>query len=509
LIAVRLLADEGQLLCREVHRADLAAGEEWWPTLSKALADLPRSLHGLPCTLVLPHNLPLVKWVALPAVEPFLLRATLADALGLDQPFPHEDYVWDHIGASGDGHYVFAEQRVQLAPIFDLLATAGFYPDGAIPPLMADFSRALRVAATRTSNLLHLGIGEGSTTLILTGGKRPYLRYVNFGWDRLFADGEGDLGGERWARALRSWLAGQKVGDEDLQRAAERRGMEFFTALHEEILRTEMHQIHHLGGKHFPEFFFYGSGDNSLLLQLLQEKYRAKGHAFQPEDHCTLARSVRARAGRLDSLIWMRLLEAGTFQGSVPCPFLPQFIRRRKLAAQVRGVATAATALLWGMLLVGIAYHGLEGSLLAGQRQELVQAHSRATVLAKRYALVRKEEERLVENFTRIDTVRQRQENWLRLFSDLQTVLARAGDAWLEEFQLEGDRQSPHARIALTGKLLLPRDGDAAAREGLDRLLAGLQILRWVNAVENVVILPREGFLQAFHCSLVLQNLQL
>jgi hypothetical protein len=335
------------------------------------------------------------------------------------------------------------------------------------------------------------------------------LRYLNFGWDRLFAPREGEANGERWERALQGWLAGQKVGDEDLQEAVQRRGLEFFAALHGEILRTEMHQIHHLGGKHFSEFFFYGSGDNSLLIRLLEEKYRAKGNAFRPEEHCALVRSVRARAGRVDSLTWMRLLEAGTFRSSSPSPFLPQFIRRRRLAAQVHGVATAATALLWGALLAGIAYHSAEGNLLAGQRQTLVQAHSQATILAKRHDLARKEGERLAENFTRIDAVRQRQENWLRLFSGLEAALGRVGDAWLEELQPAGDKISPHSRIAIAGRLLLPRDGDAAAREGLDRLLAGLRDLRWVNAVEDVAILPREGFLQAFRCTLVLRNLQL
>jgi hypothetical protein len=444
-------------------------------------------------------------------VEPFLLRATLADALGLDQAFPHEDYVWDHVGADGNGYYVFAEERTQLAPLFNLLAEADFYPDGALPPLMADFSRALQVAATRKGNLLHLSISDHSTTLILTGGKRPYLRYLNFGWDRLHAVREGDVAtdGAELAKALQNWRAGHKMGESDLQEAAERRGLEFFAALHEEIMRTEMHQIHHLGGKHFPEFFFYGDGDNSLLVRLLEERYRAKGHVFLPEEYCVLSRSARTAGNRIGALTWMRLLEAGTFQGSIPSPFLPGFIRRRKFVSQLQNVATAVVALLWGALAVGIAYYSAESNLLERQRLALVPVYSRATVLAKRQELVRKERERLVENFIRIDAVRQRQENWLRIFADLQTVLASVGDAWLEELHLEENKYNPSCKIAIAGRLLLPREADSAAREGLERLLAGLQGLRWVNTVENMAILPRTGFLQAFRCTLALRDLQL
>jgi hypothetical protein len=509
LAAARIFIDEGQILGKEVYTAELAAGDDWWTTVSKALAELPNTFRNRPCTLILPHHFPLVKWVTIPPVEPFLERATLADAIELELPIKRDDYAWDYIGAGGGGYYIFAEKRTQLAPIFDLCAAADFYPDNAILPPMADFSRALRLARERDANLLHLCIDGTSTTLILTGGKRPYLRYLNFGWDRLFADLE-EGGGEPWQAALKNWLAGRPCGE--WQDAAERRGQEFFSALSQEILRTEMHQIHHLAGKHFLEILFHGSGDCSTLERLLEGKCRVPVRSFLPEEHCKFSRSLRARARQIGALSWMRLLEAGIFHGSSPPPFLPHFIQRRRFISQVHGLVVAATALLWGALTIGIAYHNAEHNLLERQRLELVKIRAQACLLSKRNTLAMAGTERLVQNFSRIEEVRRRQENWLRLFADLSKTLASVEDAWLDDFSPEMPRvpQLQIGRIAIAGRLLLgSKNEDDVAKERLARLLAGLQKLAWVAAIEDVAILPREGFLQAFRCVLVLRNVPL
>jgi hypothetical protein len=110
-------------------------------------------------------------------------------------------------------------------------------------------------------------------------------------------------------------------------------------------------------------------------------------------------------------------------------------------------------------------------------------------------------------NFELMDTLRTRQESWLRLLAGLEEALVRADGAWLEELQTIP--ASPlSSKITLRGRLLLPA-GKGPAKDATDRLNGLVQAIRNVAGVEEVADLafpPKTSNFQPFSCTLILES---
>ncbi|MDR0428413.1 MAG: hypothetical protein LBG86_00020, partial [Puniceicoccales bacterium] len=176
------------------HELSNESQESWWKSVAAALTKLPKTFCHFPCKLILPHTLPLVKCISHHSVSPSFRRSMIADAMEMELPIHENEFAWDYIPVEkspsqrGSLSYVFAERRSQLEPLFDVLASAHIYPYDAVLPISIDLFTNLQRHTQEKGFTLQICIEENVISLVLNGGKQPYMRYLNYGWGRVVGD---------------------------------------------------------------------------------------------------------------------------------------------------------------------------------------------------------------------------------------------------------------------------------------------------------------------------------
>jgi hypothetical protein len=492
----------------------------WMDFVADALSKMPSRFRRTPCTVILPHLEPLLKWISVPPVEPNFLRSTVADAMEVDLPIREDEFAWDFLlsteSGSELGGYVFAERRSNIAPLFDLLASEYAYVDGAIIPLMADFSELCHRSKSGKMEL-QLCIGDTFTTIALSGGTRPYMRYLSYGWNKLFGSAATESKG-LWGSALQEavigWLGEKKVDQATGDEAKERIG-QFLDSIAKEVAETELQYVHNFSGKHAPVAYVFSSVTASARLkQMLGERLKATIKSF---DRSVLSLPLMATKSieKVDDLTLMRLLWPCGLEmrtASRKSPFVPEFIvNRRATEKMLRKIASALTiaiaALAVGMVaLVGkklLVHHEIKTIAIQRAQEEAVYSHLRS-VDGKLEAVKRQ--------FVCMETIRKRQDAWLLVFSDLQDALTATGDAWLTDFRSPGkaglSKELTQTTAHISGYLFIRESHDKSSEDVVSRMNQLVKNLRACSSVVDVcdiVFPPQTGQLQPFQCMLTLE----
>jgi hypothetical protein len=495
----------------------------WTDSVAAALAKMPGRFRRAPCTVILPHLEPLAKWISVPPVELHLLRSTVADAMEVDLPIREDEFCWDFLLAnSGGGElggYVFAERRSSAAPIFDLMASEFTYPDRAIIPLMADFSELSRWAKSGTMEL-QLCIGDTFTTIGFSGGSRPYMRYLSYGWDRLLGEtateGNG-LWGAELCEAVKKWLLGQEIsadGEADVTGRVEK----FLDGLVEEVMKTELQYVHSFGGKHISiARLISAMAQSPRLEKMLSGKLKAD---VQPFDRSVLVLPFFSHKfnGKVDDLTAMRLLWACGLEMRSPSrrsPFVPDStLWRRGRERFLQRVSTALAAVIVA-LAIGLVGLNAKRLLVLREIHEIAVQRSQEEVVFARLREIDCKLAATKAQFHCIDSIRRRQGLWLQIFSDLQGAIIATGGAWLTDFRVPGKVGAPTevdpATAHISGCLLIGEVNDNAAASVIDRMNGLIQNLRSCDAiseVSDIVFPPQQGQLQPFQCQLTLRTVK-
>jgi hypothetical protein len=519
---------DGVLRLQNFYRAPVSGdfGDSgWWESVSNAISLMPNVFRKHPCSVVLPHFSPLLRWITVPPVERRLLRETLAEALEVDLPVQEQDFSWDFLDCGGEGHggYIFAERKAALAPLFDLLAAMDVFPDGAAPPLMADFFTARQ--HTSKEMALQLCLGDAVSSLTFTGGVRPYMRYVHCGWQQLCAPVEGEEpdgpSPEVILDALSTWLAGKEIDDEALRRRFEGRRERFFAVLAEEIEKTELQYIHRFGGRHMEKLYLCsGAPDSERLRDLFGQQHQTQVVRMAPWMTIKMTRSSKKIAGEIDDLTWMRLL--GTIGGDLGsqtamAAFLPEFVLRRRQRSQYYRLATALVLFVWAILGFSSIYRFSQNQILESHLKDIRGRQAKVKVIALQMDALDSQREVMRMNFDRIDLIRRRQESWLRLFAELQEAMGESKDIWLEDFHMTNPRETAvggeSPSVALRGYALIrtPKQSGAGAKtvEQINGLFQRLRNTESIAEVADIALTPSEGYLQPFRCRLILRRNEL
>jgi hypothetical protein len=493
----------------------------WRESLEKALAAMPSCFRRFPCTVVLPHSEPLLKWIEIPAVERHLLRDTLAEAMEIDLPIQEQDFAWEFLGAQEEegklGGYVFAERRAKILPIFDLMASECTYPDGALLPLMADFAEMERRAEGGAVEL-QLCIGENCTSIGFIGGSRPYLRYLSYGWDRLLGgtgpEGKG-MGWSTFYDALDGWLLGKRMAEAE-QKEVEGRLGAFLDQLVQEVTQTELQYVHNFAGRHAEAVrLFSAMAHSDRLGKLLGERLKAEVFLWD-RSVLSLPPLSQKAADCVDDLTWMRLLWAcgGPMRSSTErSPFLPEYVREKRLRETVLRKTTAVLATLAVVLGLGAVWQHVNVLLLHDEIKRSTWQRSHERDLYEKLHEADLQLEELKNCFLAVDTIQQRQEDWLRLFSELETALHNVKDAWLNGFRVISTRESVMERdpsvVHISGYLLIRGTHDLSAAGQADRmntLVRNLKNCPSVAELSDILFPPQQGQLQPFQCRLTLTH---
>jgi hypothetical protein len=251
------------------------------------------------------------------------------------------------------------------------------------------------------------------------------------------------------------------------------------------------------------------------LGKLLGEKLKAEVFLWD-RNILSLPPFAQKAANCVDDLTWMRLLWAcgGPMPTSTELSsFLPGYVREKRLRETVLRKTTAALAVLAVVLGLGIICQGVNALLLRSEIKRTTWQRSQQEKLCAELRGTDLRIEELKNYFLAIDTIQQRQEDWLRLFSELEMALYDVKDAWLTGFRVMSTRESVMERdpsvVHISGYMLIRETHDPSAANHVDRmntLIRNLKNCPSVTDLSEILFPPQQGQLQPFQCRLTLTH---
>jgi hypothetical protein len=253
------------------------------------------------------------------------------------------------------------------------------------------------------------------------------------------------------------------------------------------------------------------------ILQLLSERHKLQAVRKNPLSMLSVTRSMRKDAFSIDDLTWMRMLRITTNDlGGVygRSQFLPNTVFKQRIKAHCLRACFAATLFLWTVLGLGILYRSSQSYFLNGFLQQISAERVRAKVLAQQVGQIKAQRDVFRKNFDRIDAIRRKQENYLRLFFDLQDCLSSVSDAWLENFRMHNSREvitkGEQPSIYISGYLLVHEpdnpDVDSLVLGRFNELMQFFRSCKNIDDVTDINLLAQERHLQPFSCRLLLNR---
>jgi hypothetical protein len=422
----------------------------------------------------------------------------LTDAIEMDLPIKADAFAWDffplHEYATDKRFlsYVFAERWYQVNPIFDAFLRAKIFPKGALVPLAAEFSSAL---AARSGNFLQLCIDETATSLIFTGGERPYVRCLPYGWDRVLQDRDDEVQWDNWIKnkcpECESFAA--KAGN-------------FFHELAKEIHTCELYYFHRLQGRPHRQMTIVSSRAGvefwirSLKKYLTHEPdiiHTSEGWAYPTFSH----------GEALDEITRMHLFRGAEmiFNGSMdnPSAVVPRVVaqKRRQFGYFIAKIITCAVAC--GGLLLGSLHHAVQNHVLRQNLTSMRQKTEEERTTAAAIGRLNGEIERYRICLERANKIYACQAAWVALFQGLQDVLVTKGNGWLDELRLMPVGTGGPREITVSGHILAGEAEEILPK--FRQFLEQLQKLPVVGSVGNLVLADGDrGVQQPFQCTITL-----
>lgn len=491
---------------------------EWLEIALQKLLQLPSPFRRNPCVFLAPHFAPILKFVEIPRVENEWRRKTLGQALEMELPVRGEDYLWDSIpvqeNSQREGSYIFAERRRRLQPLFELLSSINILPESALLPLEAEFHQLAQWGNTLPDQGMQITINEDYLSLGSFGGQRPFLRYGNGGWNRLLeaVAAETQTSIIHLSSILDRWLARENLDNPTVESSFQKHGQEFFESIRQEMLRTELHYIRHLGGKSITLALISGSRPHlNRFGEWLksQRKITVKGLDFG--ESFSFSRQSRREMAQLSSATRMHIywaVQNSLCQSpSFPSPLIPEMLQQ-KLRRQQRQ-RFSHHLLLWisSILAIGCACRYGEIFRLQSALQEKTHRQAKLKVELREYQKIGDQLRQARNQWELSERIHWQQGHWLQFLNTLQRAIGIAEAAWLNDFQLIHSAQNglPRLELRLRGNLLQrPEEELSRLQERLERFLQELEHSPLVLKMGELRIFPNKEYRLQFECILEL-----
>jgi hypothetical protein len=430
-------------------------------------------------------------------VVPDLRRLMLTDALEMDLPIKADAFAWDffplHEYATNERFlsYIFAERWYQVDPIFDAFLRAKIYPKGALVPLAAEFFSAL---AARAGNFLQLCIDETTTSLVFTGGERPYVRCLPLGWNGVLQGGAAE---SQW----NDWVKNKCTGSDGLVEKVDN----FFHELAAEIHTCELYYFHHLQGSPYTRMAINSSRPGAeFWVEFLKKHLTHTADVTSAGEHWNWPTSGPGEAP--DEITRMHLSRGAEmiFNGRMgnPSAIVPKMVAQKERQSLCFLVKVAACAAACGSLLLGNLYHTAQNHALrqnlANLRQKMEEERGTAVAIGR----LNGEAERHRTCLERANGVHARQAAWVALFQGLQDILVAEGNGWLDELRLIPPGAGGPREITIGGQILA--GGGEEVLPKFRQFFEHLQKLPAVGSVGNLVLAEGCDGAQPFQCTIAL-----
>lgn len=469
---------------------------EWWKEVEEILSRLPYSLKRLPCAVILPGSVCISKEMGHSPVPEALLESTQAEMVKMEIPNATADYHWTLCPLGEDRnhhlHYeCFAVSKVFLSSCFQIFKSAHFKSFlGAIPAPMADFLNASS-AGEKSGSRLQIDLAYTATTIVVTGGKRPYMRSVSKGICNILEELLEEVPSrEDLTAELVNWLSGEKTQNLKLEKIFRKKWTQWMEFIYAEAAQTESYAIQKLKAEKDASWTFR----SELPHQEIVEEILAKWHPLQEG---TLApngiKVIRSKA-------YQNLPTATRMQVEATFDFLTHASEEARIAffpEEVRDqivIHRVQNLLITAFLTLGVFFAGnsfLEYQKIKQQHVHLFDATQKLASLKlsqQEVAALIEKRDLIQKNLDIVSSTRNRQEAWLQLFSFLESSLAQVEYIWLEEMYFVGINKviqpTDSLHLVIEGRML---------REGSPHVVNGNSIEPVSSRLEKLVKLWKES----------------
>ncbi|MDR1437744.1 MAG: hypothetical protein LBI69_01655 [Puniceicoccales bacterium] len=501
------------------HELSCETRRQWDESLAEGLAKLPKIFRHHSCKLIFPQINPIVKCVSHCNVAPAFRRDMIAETLEMELPICCKNFSWDYTSfecssmAKESFAYVFAEKTESLAPYLDLIASMRILPTDGMLPFSIDLAVALCNCGKRDDYSLQLFIDRETTAMVFNGGKQPYMRYLNFGWNCALEKDPVPKADEKVLRgALRSWLLEESLGEEDLAQWASAAIGELCAKLNKEIEETNFYYIHNFQGKHFKTLGIYSAiGPANRLGEILAKEQKATFSSGRIERPVSIKSHYASIRDGIDDLSWIHLTE-GAFmlakeRPDGALPFIPSELIRRRIYSQNIAVAIVGICLIASILLFGIAYRKTQNVLMAREVNGLQGQKIEQIAFSQQMARLEESRKHLASGLSRFQCAKQQQGFWLEFFNDLQRALDSVSGGWIDDLSYVPQKENGQAIEVTIAGHLFPGDENGNLTETarrLDALMEHLRASSRVRGIDDLTIDVDPTFVQSFRCKLTL-----
>ncbi|MGB0413411.1 MAG: pilus assembly protein PilM [Coraliomargarita sp.] len=509
--AAVLSSSEGSIhvdqLVTEYLEYDYSNEDAWQGAVRSALHSLTHE-HKLSgkTTLLLPGSQVLTRPIRIPHVEEAKRAQTIAFEAQQNIPFGLHEVIWDSQVIEDDGvetEVLFVACKTEV--IEDLCKSAegaGLVIERINAAPLLDYN-ALQHSAGVEEETLVINIGASSTNLLFCNSDSFYIRNIPKLGGNMLTQSIADSVGKSFMQAeelkLKFFSGEIEAGEDDsgaklLNSSADA----FMRRMNQEITRSIVNYRRQKKGAAPKRIFLSGRGSLlSGLAEKLSESQKVKVELFDPVQAATLD-------GGIHEAMDLLRLQTGEIIGEASLDMVPSGAGVNLLPSDVQQemeFSKKKPLLLVAALCLALAplpaYLGMK-SAAEDYRSVTRKLEAKTTPLTQRQAKIQanlEEAQKVAQSISMVEGLVNTKTNWIQFFAELQDILQKAQDVWIEDLAVnraQKETGAPSYELVVSGMMLVreaangPDNVDQTLlSERIRRLQASFESSRFVSEAKS------------------------
>ncbi len=508
--AAVLSSSEGSIhveqLVTEHLEYDYSNEDAWQGAVRSALHSLTHE-HKLSgkTTLLLPGSQVLTRPIRIPHVEESKRAQTIAFEAQQNIPFGLHEVIWDSQVIEDDGvetEVLFVACKTEV--IEDLCKSAegaGLVIERINAAPLLDYN-ALQHSSGVDEETLVINIGARSTNLLFCNSDGFYIRNIQLGGNTL-TQGIADGVGKNFMQAeeLKLKFFGGKLdvsSDDSGAKLLTSSADAFMRRMNQEITRSIVNYRRQKKGAAPKRIYLSGRG--SLLTGLaekLSESQKVQVELFDPVQTVTLDGGIheamdllRLQTGEIIGAACREMVPAGAGVNLLPTEVQDEMEFAKKKPLLLVGAICLALAPL-------PAYLGFKGTS-AEYRSAIQEVTAKTAPLTQRQLQIQtnlEQAQKVAESISMVEGLVNTKTNWIQFFAELQDILQKAQDVWIEDLEInrgQTEAGAPTYELVVSGMTLVreaangPDNVDQnVLSERIRRLQASFESSRFVSEAKS------------------------
>lgn len=470
---------------------DYADDDAWQNAVATALHQLTHThkLSGA-ATLILPGSQVLTRPIRIPHVDPAKRAQTIAFEAQQNIPFQLHEVVWDSQEVSDDGvetEVLFVACKSGVINEFcSSVANAGLVVERINAATLLDYNALQFAYGGDSGTTLLINVGARSTNLLFSNDEGFFIRNIQIGGSTLTQSIADSLGKTfEQAEAVKEQFvanASDLESDDAVAKMLHSCADAFTRRLSQEITRSIVNYRRQRNGS-APKRILLSGGGSMLrgLSDKLAESQKVAVESFDPLLNVTLDASIveeptlGLQLGEIIGEACRELIPNGAGVNLLPASIQSEMAFSKKKPFLVLAAACLALAPL-------PAYLSLKNGTTQLEAHEQ-QVRAQIQPLETRQRAIQENLEQaasLREQIAKVEGLMNSKTNWIQFFAELQDILYKAEDVWLDELKvLRGEPEAgiPSYELVVSGQMLVrdAANGAQPDQEVLARRIRRLQ----------------------------------